>query len=958
LFAAVLAALTLAASAGAQQKLPSDEAELSSNDAGQLESKARRYYQQGLYAKAESLLRRVLAIQLNLQGPEHSDVATTLHNLASLYQTTGYDSQAETLYRLALALRERALGADHSDVALSLNGLALLLQGKGEYELAVSLYWHAITVLGKTLGPDHPDVATILNNLASLREATGDYVAAEALYRRALAIDEKALGVEHPHVAISLTNLGGLIQAKGDYDTAESFFHRALAILEGVLGPVHPHVATSLNSLALLLKAKWEYRAAEPLFRRALDIRQKMLGPEHPHVATSLHNLASLYQAMGRDSEAETLYRRALRIREKALGPEHPDVAMSLNDLGELVQEKGDYGTAESLFRRALAVREKMLGPEHPDVATSLNSLALLLKARGDYHQAEPLFRRALDIRQKLFGAEHPHVATSLHNLASLYKAMGYHTAAETRYRLALYIREKALGAEHPHVAVSLNGLASLFEVTGRLSDALRLRVRAADIQERQVTLLLANGLGEAARALLDDFSEEFHAYVSLEQVQFLHAGLADRTAAARLALLTILRHKGRALDAWRDPRLHRLGIATDQLSALTRLRSQLVVRLLSGPRLGESLDHHKKMIGYLRQTILVTAVGLGIAQPHISLEAVRAAIPAGSVLVEFVSYQPVYQRTGRGRVHRPRRYACYVLSRSGTVEHVELGEVAPIDNLIAELRRAIEGETGGGSLERLARQLDNMIMEPVRPLLGDSRDILLSPDGGLNLLPFAALRDEQGRYLIERFRINYLTSGRDLLRSRTRTAPRSGPVLVLGGDGRHDNLLTAREIANADLEGTQIVVLSASATAVGGAKPGEGIYALRRALVLSGAETQVLSLWRAPAERTAQLLADFYRRVHSGQGRSEALRQAQLAMLADKRTAHPFHWAGFISQGDGGTLGGQPPNAVRPVGRGFHGCACHLPRTADASGSGWRAVLLLVAGAVRRIGGQRATSS
>ena len=55
--------------------------------------------------------------------------------------------------------------------------------------------------------------------------------------------------------------------------------------------------------------------------------------------------------------------------------------------------------------------------------------------------------------------------------------------------------------------------------------------------------------------------------------------------------------------------------------------------------------------------------------------------------------------------------------------------------------------------------------MRPVRKLLGETRTVFLSPDGGLNLIPFGALVDEQNRYLVENYSLTYLTSGRDLLR-------------------------------------------------------------------------------------------------------------------------------------------------------------------------------------------------
>ncbi|PYT02622.1 MAG: hypothetical protein DMF65_06035, partial [Acidobacteria bacterium] len=81
--------------------------------------------------------------------------------------------------------------------------------------------------------------------------------------------------------------------------------------------------------------------------------------------------------------------------------------------------------------------------------------------------------------------------------------------------------------------------------------------------------------------------------------------------------------------------------------------------------------------------------------------------------------------------------------------------------------------------VERLARAVDLKVMQPVRTLLGSAKHLLISPDGPLNLIPFAALVDEQGRYLIEAHSITYLTSGRDLLRLQVRRESKGGPVVV-----------------------------------------------------------------------------------------------------------------------------------------------------------------------------------
>jgi CHAT domain-containing protein len=150
----------------------------------------------------------------------------------------------------------------------------------------------------------------------------------------------------------------------------------------------------------------------------------------------------------------------------------------------------------------------------------------------------------------------------------------------------------------------------------------------------------------------------------------------------------------------------------------------------------------------------------------------------------------------------------------------------------------------------------------------------------------------------------------------------RSG-LIMAGANQRasgagEDGVLTAAEVAGLSLWGTKLVVLSACETGLGDVVNGAGVYGLRRALVLAGSETQVMSLWQVDDDATRDLMSDYYARLEKGQGRSEAMRSAQLAMLrADLKESrkqsrstqahtHPYYWAPFISSGDWRTLDGK----------------------------------------------------
>ena len=132
----------------------------------------------------------------------------------------------------------------------------------------------------------------------------------------------------------------------------------------------------------------------------------------------------------------------------------------------------------------------------------------------------------------------------------------------------------------------------------------------------------------------------------------------------------------------------------------------------------------------------------------------------------------------------------------------------------------------------------------------------------------------------------------------------------MAGANQGADGIVTAREIAGFDWWGTQLVVLSACETGVGATPSGDGVYGLRRAVVLAGAEAQVVSLWDVNDSSSQVLMRAYYDELARGTGRAEALRQAKLQLLRQPRYADPYYWAAFIPAGDWRPL---DKNTIRP---------------------------------------------
>ena len=126
-------------------------------------------------------------------------------------------------------------------------------------------------------------------------------------------------------------------------------------------------------------------------------------------------------------------------------------------------------------------------------------------------------------------------------------------------------------------------------------------------------------------------------------------------------------------------------------------------------------------------------------------------------------------------------------------------------------------------------------------------------------------------------------------------------------GPNEDDGRLTAREIANMDLSGTELVFLSGCDTASGDTKTGEGVRGMRRAFQIAGAATVVGSLWPADDTSTKELAKEFYRLLRKGHSRTAALREAPRRMASGKlmgpQFRNPHYWANFVLVGDPSAL-------------------------------------------------------
>jgi len=374
--------------------------------------------QGGKYVETVSTFKRSTDKFKNILGKNAPMTKTSAIMLALLYYSTGCTADAETLLERELEAIEANAKQKHSDIEDALDSLAL-----------------------DSLGTNNLAFAHLIRSvLAMIYDENGRYLEAKALLERSLAMNEKAFGQRHYYTRESVIDLANFLRSSLNRPKeAEALLNRALTIAENSPDLDSSDKVTILINLAELCEGSERYIEAEQFFNRALTLAEKQFGKESPETASCLEGLAGLYIETERYAEAETFLTRTLTIHEETFGHESMEVGNSLLPLSSLYKKMGNYDQAESLLNRALAIEEKFNGRNGSWASLFPLLLASIYESSGRYPEAEETYRRAVAGAIKSVSNK-PLLANILLKYASFLKKQGNHKTAIFLSKLSINI--------------------------------------------------------------------------------------------------------------------------------------------------------------------------------------------------------------------------------------------------------------------------------------------------------------------------------------------------------------------------------------------------------------------------------------------------------------------------------------------------------------------------------------
>ncbi len=786
--------------------------------------------------------------------------------------------------------------------------------------------------------------------LADVYGATGRFRQEDAFLRAALAWLERR-APNHRSIGSVLTRVAGSAMHHGRLTDAETMLVRALSIREKA-GARGADSAPELTSLALLREKQGRHGDAEALHKRVISAIERSLGATHVDIAVPLNNLGRHYRTTGRKAEAAAAYARAIEVARRGYPDGHPLRASLEYSLGSLHLENGELDLAEPLLRRSLDEHLRLQHEANHLAAGPYREVAVLQAARGDIAGARESFLHALRIHRAVldqyftflteqerlnqlenvdhflsaffsFCATHaeslPALAGDMYDAIVWRKGLVGRSVAELQRRVA---NDAALAARLDRLRALRGRLSALVAAPRKDRSQWQDEVQKLESEARAADRDLVRAVGPLAR-LREEGALGWAAIrtslgtgeAAIEFVRFERRELPRRAARGWYAALVL---PGQAPT---PPRLVDLGPAAaveeEPYIAFRRSIAPKPNRLAEG---AESLyravwERVEPALGGARRVVVAPDGVLNL----VPFDAIP--LPAGERLMDRHEIRLVSNTR-----QLLRKDEAAASARAATL----VGN--PLFAMDERQQRAAVARAISGDVRRSAGAWGTRSIEPLlasaTPLPGTQLELtsigaLLARAGWSVDVRSGELALEEAVKRVQRPRILHIATHGFFLPDVRRpesdgTATPEDPLLrsglLLAGASRaigrdaaasgdlEDGVLTAYEASVLDLQGTELVVLSACETGLGDVRGGEGVFGLRRAFEVAGAEAILMSLWSVPDDETRELMTLFYESWLAGKSKHEALRAAQATLRERIRQRHgadlPFYWGAFVLVG------------------------------------------------------------
>ena len=533
----------------------------------------------------------------------------------------------------------------------------------------------------------------------------GDQQIQTSQYKEALQSFQQALTIyrkikDRKGQAFSLNYIAIVKRTLGDNIESLEFYKQALYIFREIGDRLNE--GTVLNNIGKVNEGLGQYPQALEFYQRALTIRQEV--GDQTGEAFTLTDLGLINTSLGQYSQAEKFFQQSLDIFRK-IGDQRR-AALTLNAMGVYYRTIDQYPKALESYEQALNIFIKI--GERRGKGTSLNNIGDFRRNQGEYSQAQEIFQQALAIFKEVGNKEGEGVALS--NIGRVYAHQDQYSQALKSFGEALAIFKQV--GDKASEARTLRYIGSAFYQSGKFAEAEKTLRDGMEVLET-----LRTKLSDANKISI--FETQTATYRLLQQVLIAqnktNEALEISERGRSRAFVELLTSR---LSTKNSDQTAELPVAKPTISLLQKIAKQQNATLVQ-----YSIIYDDLKIDGKQQT----------KQSELYIWVIK---PTGEITFRKSDLKPLWQKENT-------TLAELVTTSRESIGVTERGGIIP------------EPVKGVNQTKRL-QQLHQLLITPIADLFPkkETERVVFIPQNELFLVPFPALQDEKGKYLIEKHTI------------------------------------------------------------------------------------------------------------------------------------------------------------------------------------------------------------
>lgn len=762
----------------------------------------------GDYPRAVESFEQALLLARELENPEMEGLA--LANLGVVYQSVGEYQKAVDFFQEALILAQAT--GNQEGTANTLMGLGNVYLNWADYPQAVEYYQQSL-VLARELANQRIE-GNALVNLGVAYKQMGEWIQAQEYYEQALSI---ARQVGNPvGESLALNNLGEVYLNQGNYPRAQEFYQQSLIIARRIGNQAEEGLV--LNNLGKVYQNLGEYPQAEDYYQQSLGIARKIGNRQGE--GNALGNLATVALNQGNYPQAQDYYEQCLVIFE-ALGNQTA-VGTTLLGLGNVELRLGEYGQAQLYYERSLQIARE-IGNQQGEGDTLLG-LANTAFNQGDFSEAIAFYEQSLQIKQIL--GEQAGVANSFLGLGVIYGNLNEYPKSQEFLQQSLAL-QRQIGSK-AGVANTLNNLGVVEMFLQNYSQAQALFEESLmiyrEIGDKSGEGSVLYNLGYLHDITRDYNQAEDYLFAAIQVKESLRPGLTDaqkisffeQEKASYELLQKVLVRQNKPELALEVSERGRARAFVELLAQRFTEPTDLELNIFA-PNLAQirqiAAEQNATIVQYSQVHDNLYKIGIDRRWEESELY-IWVIEPSGKVTFRRTDLKPLWEEQNSGvseLIATARCFGNLICRRNITVVRNSRGIPEVRTDRPAAVNPPSSPPVPTG--DRHFQKLHQLLIQPIADLLptDPNKRVIFIPHDSLFLVPFPALQQPDGRYLIEQHTIITAPSiqvleftraaSTDLERANPTAEPEDilivgNPLMPFVGGERLSSLLGAEEEA------------------------------------------------------------------------------------------------------------------------------------------------------------------